>query len=116
MGLRMEPRKVPDGWLTTALACAIIHNLPMLFLEEATAGVAPVSRRELCKEDPEDCPADGVHMFNFFPMIRATQSEESGRAALRQFSTTFWRSIGLQTQRVRVLTTIDGVGAHTPRS
>lgn len=29
-----------------ALACAIAHNPPMLFLDEATAGVDPLSRRE----------------------------------------------------------------------
>ena len=29
-----------------ALACAIVHNPPMLFLDEATAGVDPLSRRE----------------------------------------------------------------------
>jgi ABC-2 type transport system ATP-binding protein len=29
-----------------ALACSILHNPPMIFLDEATAGVDPVSRRE----------------------------------------------------------------------
>jgi len=29
-----------------ALACAVIHDPPMLFLDEATAGVDPISRRE----------------------------------------------------------------------
>ncbi|MGD8457740.1 MAG: ABC transporter ATP-binding protein [Anaerolineales bacterium] len=29
-----------------ALACAVVHNPPMLFLDEATAGVDPISRRE----------------------------------------------------------------------
>ena len=29
-----------------ALACAIVHNPPMLFLDESTAGVDPVSRRD----------------------------------------------------------------------
>jgi len=29
-----------------ALACAVVHDPPMLFLDEATAGVDPISRRE----------------------------------------------------------------------
>ena len=44
---KVQARNLSGAWRQRlALACAIAHKPPMLFLDEATAGVDPISRRE----------------------------------------------------------------------
>jgi ABC-2 type transport system ATP-binding protein len=44
---KVQAKNLSGAWRQRlALACAIVHKPPMLFLDEATAGVDPISRRE----------------------------------------------------------------------
>ncbi len=44
---RMRTETLSGAWRQRlALACAIVHNPPLLFLDEPTSGVDPISRRE----------------------------------------------------------------------
>jgi ABC-2 type transport system ATP-binding protein len=50
---------LPSGWKQRALGCAVLHRPPILFLDEPTSGVDPISRRQFW-ELIHSMAADGV--------------------------------------------------------
>jgi len=54
---------LPGGWKQRlALGCAVLHRPPVIFLDEPTSGVDPISRRQFC-ELIHQMAHDGVTVF-----------------------------------------------------
>ena len=72
-----------------ALACTLVHEPPLLVLDEPTTGVDPVSRREFWKLLAEFL-AQGLTIVLATPYL--DEAERCGRVALLQRGTPCWRS------------------------
>lgn len=73
-------RELPGGWKQkVALACALLHRPPMLFLDEPTGGVDPLSRRRFW-ERIDSLAAEGVTVLVTTHYL--DEAEHCGRIAM----------------------------------